>query len=127
MHVNLKRSLMCLSAGLLMPTWGVAAELPESLSGRWTWVERGLSQTFELEGIQPKGDAGFVAQLTWWTLKGECAIRGEPIEGTFTDGVLAFSAETKCGSRFDASMKQAGKAWVGSATTGKVTVEMKAD
>lgn len=112
---------------LLIPTSTLASELPAELSGRWTWVERSLSQTFELEDIKPKGDDAFVAELTWWTFKSECAIRGKPVEGTFKDGVLAFSAETKCGSRFDASMKRQGDGWIGSATAGKVTVEMKAD
>jgi len=127
MKPNLNQVVLGCCAFLLMPASALAVELPEELSGRWTWAERGLSQTFELEDIKPKGDDGFVAELTWWTLKGECAIRGAPIEGSFKDGVLSFSAETRCGSRFDASMKQVGDEWIGSATAGKVTVEMKAD
>ncbi|MCB1900396.1 hypothetical protein [Cognatazoarcus halotolerans] len=112
---------------LLVPASTLASELPAELSGRWTWVERSLSQTFKLEDIKPKGDDAFVAELTWWTIKSECAIRGESVEGSFKDGVLAFSAETKCGTRFDASMKKQGDGWIGSAIAGKVTVEMKAD
>ena len=127
MPVNLNHVLLSCCTILLMPLSALAAELPEELSGRWTWAERGISQPFELEDIKPKGEDGFVAELTWWTIKGECVIRGEPVEGSYKEGVLSFSAETKCGSRFDASMKRQGDEWVGSATAGKVTVEMKAD
>ena len=44
------------------------AELPGALSGRWSWAQRGGSQTFFLDDIKAQPDRSFTAKLTWWTI-----------------------------------------------------------
>jgi hypothetical protein len=117
----------CLGLAALWPAVVQAEALPAELSGRWSWPEKSISQTFSLEDIQPVGEAGFKARLTWWTRDSRCAIRGKEIEGQRTADGIRFEAVTACDVRFSAELSRAGDDWRGSAQSGAVTVELKAD
>lgn len=107
-----------------------STDLPESLSGRWTLVERNLGQAFSLSEIKAQADQSFTAKLTWWTLDPKCSIRGVPIVGKLTSTGLAFDARTKCDQTFAAELGRASSGWAGKATTtsgNTVVVEMKAN
>ena len=107
-----------------------AQDLPKSLSGRWTWAEKGASQTFSLDNIQRQGDNAFSASLTWWTMNPKCAIRNAPIVGRITEAGLAFDATTKCDVSFTAELSRAEKGWQGKGLTkndSSVVVDIKAE
>ncbi|MCP5280155.1 MAG: hypothetical protein H6930_00890 [Rhodoferax sp.] len=107
-----------------------STELPDSISGRWSWVERNLGQTFSRNDIKAQPDQSFTAKLTWWTIDPKCSIRGTPIVGKLTSTGLAFDARTKCDQTFAAELGRASSGWVGKATTtcgNTVVVEMKAN
>jgi hypothetical protein len=107
-----------------------APDLPSSLSGRWTWVQRGVSQTFALEEIKALPGKSFAASLTWWTIDPKCAIRKLPIVGTQTDTGLTFDATTKCDVSFSAEISRTSSGWTGKAATKSgnvVVVELKAN
>lgn len=93
------------------------AELPGALSGRWSWAQRGGSQTFFLDDIKAQPDRSFTAKLTWWTIDTKCAIRGEPVVGRITKSGLAFDAKTKCDVGFTAELLRGTSGWTGQATT----------
>ncbi len=107
-----------------------STELPDSLSGRWTWVERNLGQAFSLDDIKTQPDQSFTAKLTWWTIDPKCAIRSSPIVGKQTAAGLTFDAKTKCDQTFSAELARASSGWAGKATTtsgNTVVVELKAN
>lgn len=92
-------------------------EVPASLSGRWTWVDRSISQTFALDDIKVQPDQTFAAKFTWWTNESRCALRGEPIVGKLTATGLSFDAKTKCDVAFTVVLSPASSGWAGTAST----------
>ena len=92
-------------------------QLPNSLSGRWSWVERGLGQSFTLEDIKSQPDELFTAKLTWWTIDPKCAIRDFPLVGKRTETGFSFDAKTRCDIAFTAELAPASSGWEGKATT----------
>lgn len=93
-----------------------AQDLPKEITGRWSWSARNVSQTFSLEDIQVKDGATFAARLTWWTVNGKCAIRGEAVQGQVSPTGLAFEATTQCNDVFAVELNRADGGWKG---TGK--------
>ena len=121
--------LISLAAASTLAT-AQTSDLPNSLSGRWAWVERGLGQTFSLDEIKAKPDQTFTATLTWWTIDPKCAIHGAALTGKLTTAGLAFDAKTKCDVPFTAELVRGPTGWTGKATaTGVNTVvlELKAN
>ena len=106
------------------------ADLPLSLSGRWTWTERNFSENFSLDDIKAQPEGAFSAKLTWWTVDSKCAIRGVPIVGKQTDIGISFNATTKCDVTFAAELGRAQTGWTGKATSAganAVVVQLKAN
>lgn len=94
-----------------------ASDLPAEISGRWSWSEKGVSQSFALENIRRTDAGAFSATLTWWTINPRCAIRGVPVNGRVDDKGLSFDAKTACDGTFTAELQRNGDGWQGKATT----------
>ena len=98
------------NAGAQSPT------LPDSISGRWTWVQRGVGQTFPWTGsrpspISPSRPVPVVDD------RAKCVIRDVPIIGTTPDGGLSFDAITPCNVPFRVDLRRAPAGWTGTATS----------
>jgi hypothetical protein len=100
----------------ITPLITFGAEPPKELSGRWTWAERKISQSFSLESIQKTDETTFSATLTWWTINSTCAIRSQPISGQLTPTGLSFKAVTKCDDAFEVDLIRGETGWSGKAT-----------
>jgi hypothetical protein len=117
------------AALLILASASGASELPAEISGRWSWKEKGLNQTFALEGIRRIDAVSFSANLTWWTINPRCAIRDVPISGRIDENGLSFDAKTACDVTFTAELQRAGDGWQGKATTtsgDRVVIEITA-
>ncbi|HEY6565205.1 MAG TPA: hypothetical protein VIY86_11945 [Pirellulaceae bacterium] len=105
-------------------------QLPNSVNGRWTWVQRGWTQTFSLEEIKANPDKTFTAKLTWWTFDLKCSIRDAAIVGRQTESGIAFDATTKCDVSFTAELVRGPSGWTGKAATTSgvaIVLDLKAD
>ena len=99
-----------------------AADLPSSLSGRWSL--RTFNQKFALDDIQDKGDGTFAAKLTWWTKDSKCALRSVPVTGQITDKGIRWNATTACKVPFEAELVRGDGGWEGTAKSTNPAVEM---
>lgn len=99
------------------PASAQSPALPDSISGRWTWVQRGVGQTFSVDRIAVQPDRSFTARFTWWTIDPKCVIRDVPITGTLTGDGLSFEAITPCNVPFRVDLRRAQPGWTGTATS----------
>lgn len=99
------------------PASAQSPALPDSISGRWTWVQRGVGQTFSVDRIAAQPDRTFTARFTWWTIDPKCVIRDVPITGRQVDGGLGFDAVTPCNVPFRVDLLRAPAGWTGTATS----------
>ena len=127
--MNFSRSIATLAIVLPLTSVAQQMQLPKDLSGRWTFVAAGRTNTFSLDEIATTQDGKFTAKLTWWTTDPACTVRNEPVAGLLTTKGITFDAKTKCNVEFTAILNAGEKEWTGQATTkgaNSVVVEMKA-